>query len=245
MQKKTILLLGAKSDIAIAYAQLFASKGYDLILAARGSSELLELKTKLNAEFLVQVTLKEFDVLALNTHESFFQDLAGNLYGIICCIGYLGNQELALNNSKEAQLIWNTNFIGCAHILSVAGKFLKNRNGGFIVGVSSVAGNRGRKGNYYYGSAKAGFSAFLSGLRGDLLNYNIQVVTVKPGFVKTKMTANLDLPKLLTTTPQAVANHTFKALKRKKNVVYVHWIWRYIMWIVQLIPEAIFKRTNL
>lgn len=240
-----ILILGAKSDIAKAYATLFASKGYSLILAGRNIAMLQSFKATIAKQYQVTVVLEEFDALNLDAHEAFMATIAEKIYGVICCVGYLGNQNLAEHSLQEAQLIWNTNFLGCANILAVGASILRQKNKGFIIGVSSVAGNRGRKSNYFYGSAKAGFSAFLSGLRGQLLAHKVHVITVKPGFVATKMTAHLSLPKLLTTTPEVVANTTFKALQKKKNVIYVTWIWRYIMWGIQLLPEAIFKKTNL
>lgn len=240
-----ILILGAKSDIAKAYSELFASKSHNLILAGRNIEELKAFKETLEKQYKIGVELKEFDALKFDSHQTFMDAVAEKIYGIVCCVGYLGDQILAEKAINEAQLIWNTNFLGCANILSIGASVLKKKKEGFIIGVSSVAGNRGRKSNYFYGSAKAGFSAFLSGLRSQLLESKVHVITVKPGFVATKMTAHLKLPELLTTTPEVVAKTTFKALQKKKNVIYVKWIWRYIMWIIQLLPEAIFKKTNL
>ena len=114
-----------------------------------------------------------------------------------------------------------------------------------LVGVSSVAGERGRASNYVYGSAKAGFSAFLSGLRNRLAGSGVHVVTVKPGYVRTRMTDGMDLPPRLTAEPDEVARAVVRAIRRRRDVVYVRRIWRVIMLAVRAIPERIFKRTRL
>jgi len=115
----------------------------------------------------------------------------------------------------------------------------------FIVGVSSVAGDRGRQSNYPYGSAKAGFTAYLSGLRQRLHAQGIGVLTVKPGFVRTRMTAHLDLPPLVTGEPEEVARALVRAQEKGRNVIYVRGIWRPIMALIRLIPEVVFKRLGL
>ena len=114
-----------------------------------------------------------------------------------------------------------------------------------MIGISSVAGERGRAKNYVYGSSKAGFTAFLSGMRNRLAKKGVHVVTVLPGFVETKMTSSLNLPMLLTVTPERVAKRIFHAFKNKKNIIYVKSIWMIIMIIIKLIPEKIFKKLTL
>jgi short-subunit dehydrogenase len=116
---------------------------------------------------------------------------------------------------------------------------------GMIVGISSVAGERGRQSNYIYGSAKAGFTAYLSGLRNRLFRSGVHVMSVQPGFVNTRMTQHLTLPPLLTAQPEQVADAVFKAVQRKKNVLFVKWPWKYIMLIIKSIPESIFKKLKL
>ena len=114
-----------------------------------------------------------------------------------------------------------------------------------MIGISSVAGDRGRASNYIYGSAKSGLNAFLSGLRNRLYPYGINVMTVTPGYVNTKMTLGLKLPKSLTTSPTKVAYFIYKAYKEKKDVLYVLPIWKLIMIIIMMIPESIFKKMKL
>ncbi|MBN8787909.1 MAG: SDR family NAD(P)-dependent oxidoreductase, partial [Terrimonas sp.] len=114
-----------------------------------------------------------------------------------------------------------------------------------IAGISSVAGERGRQNNYIYGSAKAGFTAYLSGLRNKLYKDNVHVVSVLPGFVYTKMTEHLKLPKLLTATPEDVATYTYNAIIKRKDIIYIKWFWKWIMFIIKCIPETIFKKKTL
>ena len=121
----------------------------------------------------------------------------------------------------------------------------EQRRSGTIVGISSVAGDRGRASNYIYGSAKAGLSAYLSGLRNRLAKSNVHVLTVKPGFVRTKMTADLPLPGPVTAKPERVANDIFSAAHRQSNEIYTLSIWRPLMFVIRNIPETIFKRLNL
>ena len=112
-------------------------------------------------------------------------------------------------------------------------------------GISSVAGERGRATNYIYGAAKAGFTAYLSGLRNRLAKTGVHVVTVLPGFVATKMTEGMDLPLRLTAQPGEVADAIVRAVERKTDVVYVRPIWRLVMFVIRSIPEFIFKRMRI
>jgi short-subunit dehydrogenase len=119
------------------------------------------------------------------------------------------------------------------------------RKSGTIIGISSVAGERGRMSNYLYGSAKAGFTAYLSGLRNRLFHTGVHVMSVQPGFVYTRMTESLTLPPLLTAKPEQVAADIYKAAAGGKNVIYTKWFWRYIMLIIKSIPEFMFKKLKL
>ena len=132
-----------------------------------------------------------------------------------------------------------------ALLLSALAERFAQRGSGILVGVSSVAGDRGRAANYVYGSAKAGFTAFLSGLRNRLARSGVHVLTVKPGFVRTRMTAGMNLPEHLTATPDEVAAAVAEALRTGRDVVYVRRIWRLIMWAVRAMPERVFKRMKM
>ena len=181
--------------------------------------------------------LKAFDAMNSIQVNEFFNDLEGVVFGVICGIGFLGDQEKAMKDHQEAHKILTVNYNACVSLLNQAVNCIVG--GGFIIGISSVAGDRGRASNFIYGSAKAGFTAYLSGLRAYCSNKNIHVVTVKPGFVATKMTAHLALPKRLTASKEQVAQAIFKAQHGNKNIVYVKSIWRPIMFVIKHIPEFI------
>lgn len=241
----TVLLLGAASDMAIAIARKFASKGYAIQLAARNVTRLQPLQSDISIRSNVPCTLHEFDALNFASHSAFFNALETKPDITICIFGYLGENEIARKNWKEAEKIIHTNYTGAVSILNVVSDFYITLKKGTIVGISSVAGERGRQSNYLYGSAKAGFTAYLSGLRNRLFREGVHVVSVQPGFVYTSMTENLKLPPLLTAKPDNVATAVYKAVSKKKNVIYVKWFWRWIMLIIKCIPEFQFKKMKL
>ncbi|MGC8536207.1 MAG: SDR family oxidoreductase [Rhizomicrobium sp.] len=245
MSPDPVLILGARSDIARAIAHAFARLGHPLQLAARNVHTLTADKTDLELRYRVQVTLLEFDAVAVGDHAAFVAGLP-QLPGIaICAVGTLGDQRLSENDSEVASAVIRTNFEGPASILARLANCFAERGHGTLVGISSVAGERGRKANYVYGAAKAGFTAFLSGLRNRLATEGVHVVTVLPGFVATQMTAGMKLPALLTAQPEEVANAILKAIERKSDVIYTRAIWRLIIAIIRLIPEKLFKTSSL
>ncbi|CAL1518269.1 SDR family oxidoreductase [Chitinophaga sp. MM2321] len=241
----TVLILGAGSDMAVAIARKFAAEKYDIQLAARNAAALQPLQQDLQVRYSVTATLHDFDANAFDTHASFYAGLPVPPDTTICVFGYLGDQEKAQSNWQEAVHIINTNYTGAVSILNIVAESYEAKKQGTIVGISSVAGERGRQSNYMYGSAKAGFTAYLSGLRNRLFRSGVHVMSVQPGFVNTRMTAHLTLPPLLTAEPEAVAAAVFSAVQKKKNVLYVKWFWRYIMLIIKLIPEGVFKKLKL
>ena len=241
-----ILILGSTSDIGNALAEKYLNKGYGLILAGRNEESLKTQKdTLLNLNASSTINIAPFNASNFESHAAFYNDLPVKPMGVITVIGYLGEQKVSELSFKETHEVYAANLIGNVSILNIIATNFEKRSSGFIVGVSSVAGLRGRKSNYIYGSAKAGFISYLSGLRNRLHGSNISVLTVLPGFVATKMTQHLTLPKRLTATPNEVANAIYKAQQRQKSTVFVKPIWRYIMIIIQCIPEFIFKRLSL
>jgi len=240
-----ILVIGAKSDIAKAIARQYAKHGYNLYLAARKSRELEEFAQDLNLRTGQIIQCLELDILDPSSHDTFYKRLKEKPYGVICAIGYLGDQQKAQNDFDETEKIINTNFTGIVNLINIIANDFEKRKEGFIVGISSVAGDRGRKSNYIYGSAKAALSSYLSGLRNRLNNSQVHVMTVKPGFVKTKMTEGMNLPKKLTIQSEVVAEAVFKAQQKGKSILYTKWIWKWVMLIIKLIPEWVFKRLSL
>lgn len=241
----TALILGATSDMAIAIARKFAANNYDVQLAARNTTPLQPLQSDLSIRHNVQCSLHAFDATNYASHKNFFEQLNPRPDVTICVFGYLGDANKARTDWSEAERIIQTNYTGAVSILDRVADHYALQKKGVIVGISSVAGERGRQSNYHYGSAKAGFTAYLSGLRNRLFHDGVHVVTVQPGFVYTRMTENLQLPKLLTGQPADVANTVYSAVKNKKNVVYVKWFWRWIMLIIRSIPEFMFKKLKM
>ena len=241
----TVLLLGAASDMSVAIARKFAKEGYNLQLAARNVQRLKPMQSDLSIRHQASCDLIEFDALNFQSHASFFQNLFPKPDVVIAVFGYLGENESARQDWKEAEKIIHSNYTGALSILNIVGNYFLEHKKGTIVGISSVAGERGRQSNYIYGSAKAGFTEYLSGLRNRLYPAGVHVVTVKPGFVYTRMTENIKLSPLLTAKPEDVADAVYSAVKNKTNVIYVKWFWRWIMLIIKSIPEFIFKKLKL
>ena len=240
-----ILIIGAKSDIAKATAREYAKNGYNLYLAARDTSELEEFAKDVITRTQRTVKLVELDILDYKSHQNFYDQLDEKPLGVISAIGYLGEQEKAQSDFDEAQRIMDTNYTGVVSLFNIIANDFEERRSGFMVGISSVAGDRGRKSNYVYGSAKAAFTAYLSGLRNRLYDAQVHVLTVKPGFVATKMTEDMDLPEKLTAQPAEVAEDIYKAQQKNKNVLYTKWMWKWVMMIISNIPEFQFKKMSI
>lgn len=240
-----VLILGATSDIARALAHAYAREGYHPILAARSPDAVEADVSDLQIRYGVEARAVAFDARAFDTHPAFFEALPADLEGVVCAVGYLGDQRRAQADPAEARKILETNYTGCVSILDILANAFEERGHGFIVGISSVAGVRGRPSNYFYGSAKAGFQAYLSGLRARLFKAGVQVLDVRPGFVDTRMTEGLDLPPLLTASPEAAARDIFQAQQRGRDVRYTRWFWRWIMLGIRMVPERLFKRMAL
>ena len=242
---KTLLLLGGRSDIGVACAHLFAANGFDIILAARNSSELSTSRSDFEIRYGVTVHLAEFDAASPASHAEMYGWLAVKPDVVIYAIGSLGEQKVLEKDWSEAEKVIASNYTGGVSILSIITNDFETRNTGTIIGISSVAGDRGRQSNYIYGSAKAGFTGFLAGLRHRLAKTNVNVLTVKPGFVETKMTEGMDLPGLLTAKPSQIARAIFKAYQSGQSTLYYLPIWRQIMFAVRCVPEFIFVKTKL
>jgi short-subunit dehydrogenase len=231
--------------MATATARRFAQAGYNIQLASRNMVELDAEADNLKTRYGVEARTFFFDALNFDSHPAFYANLNVKPSGVIVAFGVLGDQSEAQKDFHAARAIIDTNYSGAVSILEVVAADFEKRRWGFIVGISSVAGDRGRQSNYMYGSAKAAFSAYLSGLRHRLFASGCTVLTVKPGFVATKMTRDLELPEKLTASPLEVAEKIFVGVQKKKNTIYVKPVWKMIMWIIIHLPEWVFKRTGL
>ncbi len=253
MNSKYAFILGCTSDIAIAFSKRLAKEKYNLILAGRNKTEIDAIAKDLQIRYEIATEMIEIDLEKIDSKHipSILKNLTHPFEIFANFVGYLGNQKTAETNFMEIEKIININFTKVVLLTEViVNQMLKWKKkdiiqNPIIVGVSSVAGDRGRQSNYFYGSAKAGYSAYLSGLRNRLFIEGFSVLTIKPGFVHTKMTRGMNLPKLLTAQPEEVANDIYNAIKKRKNILYTKWFWKYIMLIIKMIPESIFKRLKL
>lgn len=243
---KTLLVIGGTSDIGRAVAEVHAADGWTVSLAARDlegvQRNAQDIQTRHGTD---PVAVHPIDILDTASFAPFIDALGELPERVVCVVGMLGDQSRAQEDPDHATAVIRTNFEGPALLLEMlAGRFAARRHG-MIVAVSSVAGDRGRASNYVYGASKAGFSAYLSGLRNRLARSGVRVVTVKPGFVRTSMTAGMKLPNLITASPEAVAKRILALHSGGGDVIYVLWVWRAIMGVIRALPEPIFKRLKL
>lgn len=241
----TALILGATSDIGQAIAVKFAKEGFDLQLASRDPEETLSLSSDCSLRYGIRCTRHAFDATAFDSHVAFYHSLLIKPDVTILVFGYMEDNQMVTADNRKLLNTIAVNFTGAVSILNIISRDCLSRKSGTIAAISSVAGERGRATNYIYGSAKAGLTAYLSGLRNECFRSNVHVTSILPGFVYTRMTENMNLPPLLTATPQLVADTVFVAVSKKKDVVYVKWPWRWIMLIIRSIPEFMFKKMKL
>lgn len=241
----SILIIGGTSDMGVAAAHTFAQHGFGVTLAGRNMDQMEQHCKDIAIRYQVEASCKYVDLLATETHFSFFESFTTLPTIVALFAGYLGDQRSTETDPGEAARIMASNYNGAVSVLLPFAEAFEKQKSGTIIGVSSVAGDRGRAKNYVYGSAKAGFTAFLSGLRNRLWKSCVSVITVKPGFVRSKMTEGMPLPEKLTATPQQTAEDIYRAYVKKKDVVYTKSIWRVIMLIIIHIPEFLFKKKDI
>jgi short-subunit dehydrogenase len=241
------LVLGARSAIAEAIAQRLAQDGWDLVLAARASDSLEPVAADLRLRTDRSIHLLDFDALDMDGHESLAQRVrteAGEFHLVICVFGHMGDADEERQKTAQMLQTLTTNFTAAAVCLAHIANDFEARGEGGIIGISSVAGDRGRQSNYPYGAAKAGVSVFLQGLRNRLAAKGIHVLTVKPGFVDTPMTQGKE-GMFLVASPKRVASDILRAWHKKRDVIYTPWFWRWLLLVIRLVPERIFKRLKL
>jgi len=241
-----MIVLGSTSEVAQAFVEKALQEGekFERIYLFTSSRETTERFARhIDVKFLQQSEVIELDLTKDIDYNRFEQINSGLLF---CATGYLGEgTEESLYDNKNTELIIDINYAKLIPVLNYFAHKFENRRSGTIIGLSSVAGDRGRQSNFIYGSAKAAFTAYLSGLRNYLFDRKVHVLTVKPGFMATKMTEGLPLNPKLTATPKQAAECIFKAYKKQKNVAYVLPVWGIIMLIIRNIPEFIFKKLKL
>lgn len=245
MTKPFVLILSARSDIGKAVAHKFSSFGYSIQLAARNAASLEADQANIELQHGDAVSLHKFDALAIDTHEAFVKALPELSQVAVCAAGLMGVQAENERDIENAANLVCSNYEGPASILAVLANHFEARGCGTLVGISSVAGERGRATNYVYGSAKAGLTAFLSGLRNRFSKHGVHVVTVLPVFDATQMTKGMDLPAKLTAQPSDVASASAHAVERTKDLIYARPICQLILSVIKNIPEMIFKRLRI
>ncbi len=242
-----IAIIGATSAIAHETARCFARDGAELFLVARSEEKVQAVADDLTVHGAKQVETFLLDLNDLSRHQELFDKAVITLNGLdilLIAHGTLGNQRKSELSVEETLKELNTNFTSVISLLTIAGNYFEQQKRGCIAVISSVAGDRGRQSNYVYGTAKGGVSVFLQGLRNRLAKSNVKVITIKPGFVDTPMTAAVKKGPLFA-KPATVGRGVYEAMKQGKDVVYLPFFWRFIMLIVKSIPESIFKRLSL
>ncbi len=243
-----ICIAGATSAVARATAARLAAAGATLHLAARDEAEAARIGRDLQVRHDAALSWSSIEVTDPDARTALLDtaaDAMGGLDGLVVAIGRLGDQDRAERDPDHLESVITVNFTAVAQLLERAANRFAAQDRGLIAALSSVAGDRGRPSNYAYGSAKAGLTAFLEGLRGRLHEQNVHVLTVKPGPVDTKMTFGMDDPPPLMADPDRVASDIVTAMERRTDVCYTPPIWRYIMAAIRLIPARLFKKLDL
>ncbi|PKP72575.1 MAG: short-chain dehydrogenase [Alphaproteobacteria bacterium HGW-Alphaproteobacteria-6] len=243
---ETWIILGATSAMARAFARALAAEGAGLLLAGRDGEDLAAIAADCALRGARLAEPVAFDARDPTGFAALIDRMAAE-EGRLNAAVFVGSMPDQARIDADPALIAGTvtdSFTGPATFLQAFAPLVEARGGGTVVGVCSVAGDRGRIGNYVYGAAKAGFATYLSGLRNRLTRAGGHVVTVKPGFVDTAMTWGLP-GMFLVASPEAVAADILKAVRRRRNVIYTPFFWRWIMLIIRHIPEPIFKKMKI
>jgi short-subunit dehydrogenase len=244
------LILGASSGIGAALARELARRGYRLALVARDEAALTTLANEINAgraetplAIAYPYDLRSFDA-APDLYRRIAADLGGEraLRLVAYVAGVMPRGEDGAWSFDDERAMVETNLLGAMRWLDLAAESLRRAGEGVIVGVSSTAGDRGRRGNSAYMASKAGLSTYLESLRYRLRETGVRVVTIKPGYVATPMTAGLKLPQALIITPERAAQRIARATQKGSRVVYIPGYWAPIMWGIRQLPAAAIAR---
>jgi len=243
-----VLILGATSAIAQAYARRRAAKGADFVLAARRGERLAAIAGDLKACGAASAETLVLDLAATDPIEAQTRDLFAQ-FGwpdeVLISYGILGEQASAERDLPQARALIESNFTSAALWVLALLKDRAREQKLTIIGIGSVAGDRGRASNFIYGSAKAGFDRLLEGLAHEYEGSFVRIVRVKPGFVDTPMTAGIEKGGPLWAKPDQVAADIERAVEKGRRIVYTPWFWWPIMLIIRHVPWFVFRRLKI
>ena len=242
-----ILILGATSAIAMAVCRELISPDAHFFLVARRADRLDAVRNDLLTRGAASVVTRALDLDEVDAHVHMLSEAAAALGSIDLALlaqGILGDQAQAQSDFGASYAILHTNFIAAASLITWLANYFENAGKGTLAVVSSVAGDRGRKSNYVYGTSKGALNIFLDGVRNRIDRSGANVLTIRPGFVSTPMTAHLPQGALFA-SPAKVAKGIVRAIVTTRDVVYVPGFWRPVMFVIRCIPEFLFKRMNL
>lgn len=245
---KNILIVGATSAIAIACARRWAAQGSRLFLTGRQPLRLDAVAQDLRVLGAAEVATWVLDVNDHAQHPAMLdacRDTFGWIDVVLVAHGTLSDQARCEHDVTAVMREFTTNGLSTIALLTLLADQLERQKHGTIAVLSSVAGDRGRPSNYVYGAAKAAVTTFCEGLRARLFKSGVHVLTIKPGFVDTPMTAGLALPAPLVASPGRVAVDITRAIERRKDTLYTPWFWAGIMFVIRSVPGFVFKRVTL
>lgn len=249
MSGETVLILGATSAIAERFARLRAERGDRLLLVGRDAGRLAAIAADLTARGAQAAETLALDLAApADGFAAAFKGMVerlGHVDVMLLAYGVLGDQAAAAADPEETLRLLTVNMTSACAWAGLAAEHMEGRGRGTIAAIGSVAGDRGRRSNYVYGAAKGGLALFLEGLAHRFAGTEVRVVTVKPGFVDTPMTAAFDKKGPLWASPDKVAADIQAAVAKGRPVVYTPWFWWGIMRIIRALPRAIFNKMNI
>lgn len=234
-QKKTVLILGANSDVAKQCILQYIEKSFIIIAASRNTNSLENFVQQNNLNSKVSVL--SFDAADFNSHQKFYDELPTKPNLVVYAAGFLVDNEKALNDFEGTHQMMTVNYMGAVSILNIIAMDESNKNLERIIGLSSLSGVRGRKSNFVYGSTKAAFTTYLAGLRQELAQRNITVNVLVSGYINTKINAGLDLNKSLLMEPDYVAKHIVNA--GNSFTIVPNFKWKLIYFILKILPESL------
>ncbi len=245
---KRVLIIGANSAIAVACARLWAKEGATFFLVGRDASRLAQTGDDLLGRGAKGCGSYQLDVQDFSCHVQMLEqcvEFLGQIDVALIAHGTLPDQQVCEGSAVDTVREISINATSIIALLTILAERFETQHCGTMAVISSVAGDRGRPSNYVYGAAKAAVSTFCAGLRARMYKVGVNVLTIKPGFVKTPMTQQLKLPALLVAEPDTVAKRILNAIERKVGVVYTPGFWCYIMMIIRSIPDFVFKRLSI